>query len=141
MIAVLCAGVLAATACATTADPQEPLPRDEAAAGAPAEVSAPLTSWCAALDVLERKCQRCHASEPEHGAPFALVSYDDTQALNARGKPRYEQIAAAVSSDFMPPQYLKLEPQVESLTEQERTTLLDWCEQGAPGPSGACDGD
>lgn len=91
------------------------------------------TNWCAARDVLERKCQRCHSSEPEHGAPFALVAYEDTQVLNAKGKPRYEQIAVAVSSDFMPPSFLKLTPEVELLTEPERTTLLDWCEQGAPG--------
>lgn len=82
-----------------------------------------------------KKCQRCHALEPEHGAPFSLVSYDDTQVLNGKGNPRYEQIAVAVSSDFMPPSFLVLEPEVEPLTAQELATLLAWCEQGAPGPA------
>jgi hypothetical protein len=84
---------------------------------------------------LEQKCQRCHAEEPQHGAPFALVSYQDTQVVNAKGKPRYERIATAVSSDFMPPSFLTLTPPVEPLTDLERAAVLDWCDLGAPGPA------
>jgi uncharacterized membrane protein len=111
-------------------------PSVESSAGAPADVSSSLpSSWCAAREVLEQKCQRCHAEETQHGAPFALVSYQDTQVVNAKGKPRYELIAAAVSSDFMPPSFLNVTPPVEPLTDLERAALLDWCERGAPGPS------
>jgi uncharacterized membrane protein len=142
IMALLCLCSFATAACSAV-DAAEPSPSVEQNGGAPAEVSAPLaTTWCAARAVLEAKCQRCHGAEPEHGAPFALVSYDDTQVLNAKGNPRYAQISAAVSSDFMPPSFLKLEPEVEPLSEEERATLLDWCEQGAPGPAldESCDG-
>lgn len=126
---------LCAVACAAT--PEEPSsPSLESSAGAPADVSSPLlSSWCAAREVLEQKCQRCHAEETQHGAPFALVSYQDTQVVNAKGKLRYELIATAVSSDFMPPSFLNVTPPVEPLTDLERAALLDWCERGAPGPS------
>jgi uncharacterized membrane protein len=95
----------------------------------------PASGWCSVQSVLEARCQRCHGEEPQHGAPFALVSYHDTQVVNVKGKPRYELIAAAVSGDFMPPVFLKLVPPVEPLTDLERAALLDWCERGAPEPS------
>jgi hypothetical protein len=60
------------------------------------------------------------------------VTHDDTRVLGAAGKPRYERIAAAVTDDFMPPLWLKLEPEVVPLTDAERSTLLGWCESGAP---------
>jgi uncharacterized membrane protein len=126
---------LATLAC--TVLPEAPSSPDvDSSAGAPAEVSSSLPStWCAAREVLQQKCQRCHAEETQHGAPFALVSYPDTQVVNARGKPRYELIATTVSSDFMPPSFLKVAPPVEPLTDLERAALLDWCDRGAPGPS------
>lgn len=105
-------------------------------AGATAEGEPePASGWCSVQTVLVLKCQRCHGEETQQGAPFALVSYHDTQVVNAAGKPRYELIAAAVSSEFMPPAFLKLMPPVEPLMEPERAALLDWCDRGAPGPS------
>ena len=89
-------------------------------------------NWCAARRVLEAKCQRCHAAPPEHGAPFSLVSYDDTQLLNAKGEARFVQIDAAVSKDYMPPSFIALDPPVSALTERERDVLLGWCRAGAP---------
>jgi uncharacterized membrane protein len=107
-------------------------------AGAAAEAEPALASaWCQARSVLTQKCQRCHGETPEHGAPFSLVTYEDTQLVNAKGTPRYERIATAVSSDFMPPSFLELTPSVEPLTELERAALLDWCDGGAPGPMAA----
>jgi uncharacterized membrane protein len=93
----------------------------------------PTSSWCAVREVLEAKCQRCHGEEPQNGAPFSLTSYDDTQALNKRGKPRFEAIASALSSQLMPPTYLELEPPVAALEDGELALVLDWCERGAPG--------
>jgi hypothetical protein len=96
--------------------------------------------WCAARRVLEAKCQRCHGAAPEHGAPFPLTSYDDTQVLSARGKPRFVAIESAVSTDFMPATFIELEPPVEPLSEPERAVLLRWCSLGAPpAPSGDCE--
>jgi hypothetical protein len=41
-------------------------------------------------------------------------------------------MASAVDSEYMPPQFLTLEPPVALLTADERATLLAWCSRGAP---------
>jgi uncharacterized membrane protein len=100
------------------------------------------SDWCAARQVLATKCQRCHAAPPEHGAPFPLVAYDDTQVLSARGEARFVAIEAAVSKDFMPPSFITLEPPVDGLVEHERDVLLSWCRAGGPPAArGQCDGE
>ena len=109
---------------------EDPVLGGSSGGGAPAPEAEP--DWCAARHVLEAKCQRCHGAAPEHGAPFSLTSYDDTQVLSARGKARFVAILGAVSADFMPPTFIELEPPVEPLTEQERAVLLRWCSLGAP---------
>lgn len=88
--------------------------------------------WCAARRVLEAKCQRCHAASPEHGAPFALVDYDDVTELSSSGTARFSAIEAAVASDFMPASFIDLEPPVLPLDEAEKSLLLRWCSLGAP---------
>ena len=98
------------------------------------------TDWCAARRVLEAKCWRCHTAPPQHGAPFPLVSYEDTQLENARGVPRFSAIEKAVSDDFMPARFIMLEPPVAALSDAEKQTLLDWCAAGAPaGSAPDCD--
>lgn len=87
-------------------------------------------TWCSVQAILALKCQRCHGSPTQHGAPFALVSYDDTQLLDRKGSPRFEGIAVVVEERSMPAQFIKLEPPVEPLQDEERTTILTWCEQG-----------
>jgi uncharacterized membrane protein len=121
-------------ACSESSEGNAPLVPSSAGASAQGEPE-PASGWCSVQTVLDLKCQRCHGEETQQGAPFALVSYHDTQVVNAKGKPRYELIAAAVSSDFMPPAFLKLAPPVEPLTDPERAALLEWCDRGAPGPS------
>ena len=88
-------------------------------------------TWCEAFAVLERKCQRCHHEPPANGAPFALVSYDDTQVVDRRGVPRYERMLDAVESDFMPATFIELEPPVEPLDADEKALLVDWLSRGA----------
>jgi uncharacterized membrane protein len=90
-------------------------------------------AWCAVTALLEAKCQRCHGAEPAYGAPFSLVSYEDTQVENRKGRPRFEAIEAALASDYMPPTFLELDPPVTPLTDDERSLLLAWCVSGAPG--------
>ena len=82
--------------------------------------------WCAARVVLQAKCQRCHAEPTENGAPFPLLTYADTQVLNRKGSPRYEQMKAALETEYMPPQFLQLTPPVAPLTADESATLLTW---------------
>lgn len=88
-------------------------------------------SWCAVVAILRNKCQICHQSPTRHGAPFALVTYQDTQLRDARGEVRFEQMASAIDSEYMPPQFITLDPPVLPLTADERATLLAWCAQGA----------
>jgi hypothetical protein len=88
--------------------------------------------WCAARRVLEAKCQRCHTAPPEHGAPFPLVAYDDVTEVSARGAARFVTIEAALTSDFMPPTFIDLQPPVLPLSEPEKALLLRWCSLGAP---------
>jgi uncharacterized membrane protein len=86
--------------------------------------------WCAARRVLEAKCQRCHGEPTEHGAPFPLVTYEDTQVVNRRGEARFTAIATVVADGFMPPGFITLEPAVEPLTVPEQELLLGWCSAG-----------
>jgi hypothetical protein len=88
-------------------------------------------TWCEAFAVLEQKCQRCHGEPPANGAPFALVTYDDTQIVDRRGVPRYERMLGAVESDFMPATFIDLEPPVEPLDAAEKALLVDWLSRGA----------
>jgi uncharacterized membrane protein len=88
--------------------------------------------FCAARAVLRDKCQRCHQEPTLNGAPFALLTYDDTQVVDRKGVPRYQRMMAAIDSDYMPPTFLELEPAVEPLAESERATLLDWLASDPP---------
>lgn len=135
-------GVLGCANGVTGIDTPDESPEDPAhvgVAGASAVDEPGSALWCLARGVLEAKCQRCHGDPTERGAPFSLVSFDDTQLTNNRGKPRFELIAEAVSSELMPPLYLKLDPPVAALDELERANLLAWCEAGAPAPDVSCD--
>jgi len=111
---------------------------DEAQGGA-----SPVTSvepdWCAARVVIQAKCQRCHGEPTENGAPFALVTYADTQVTDRKGVPRYERMKAAVESAYMPPQFLELSPAVQPLTASESDTLITWLSAQPPLDSRSCD--
>jgi uncharacterized membrane protein len=99
--------------------------------------------FCDALEVLRAKCHRCHQDPPLNGAPFALLSYADTQAERATGALVYEDMLDAVESGIMPPTASSFEPPVEPLTCRERATLLSWLRADAPRPAGndpSCDG-
>jgi uncharacterized membrane protein len=104
------------------------------------EKAAEELTWCQVREVLADKCHRCHTDPPEHGAPFSLLTYEDTQVLDRRGTPRFERVYDAVESEYMPPTFLKLEPPVEPLTDAERKLLLDWAAANAEPTGGtSCD--
>jgi uncharacterized membrane protein len=109
------------------------------AAGAAGATSQSGPDWCAARAILRAKCQRCHSEPQENGAPFALLTYADTQAEDRAGTPRFEKMKAALESDYMPPQFLKLTPEVEPLLADERSTLLTWLAGEPPLDSVDCD--
>ncbi len=89
-------------------------------------------AWCDVEPILRAKCQRCHQEPPKNGAPFPLLSYADTQ-VNDRS-PRTVLMQHALEGDLMPPTYLALDPPVQSLTCDEKLTLLGWLDAGAEGP-------
>lgn len=95
--------------------------------------------WCAARAVLQAKCQRCHDEPQQNGAPFPLLTYADTQVVDRAGTPRSDKMKAALESDYMPPQFLKLTPEVEPLSDEERSTLLDWLSAVPPLDSLDCE--
>lgn len=95
--------------------------------------------WCSARVVLQAKCQRCHGDPAANGAPFALLTYADTQVVDRKGAPRYEKIKAALESEYMPPLFLELMPAVEPLSASERATLLTWLSGEPPLDASQCD--
>lgn len=100
--------------------------------------------FCDAAAVIEQKCVRCHSEPPAHGAPFALVGYADITAPSPSpsdpARTRADRMLAAVESGYMPYTALALDPPVEPLTCEERTTLVTWLEAGAEPPAGGDDG-
>lgn len=77
--------------------------------------------------ILQAKCQQCH--RPNDIAPFALLTYDDAAAYA-------DDIRTQVGNKVMPP--WKPVPWVGSfrnsyaLSDEERQTILDWIDAGAP---------
>jgi hypothetical protein len=89
-------------------------------------------SWCEVRVVLGAKCQRCHIGEGLHGAPFPLVSYDDTQVYMASlEKRRWELMENMVDQDLMPPEDPRLDPPPAKLTAGEKSVLMTWFAEGA----------
>lgn len=89
-------------------------------------------SWCQVSEVLEAKCQRCHVDAGLHGAPFPLVSFDDTQVVEKSGDSRrWERMQLMVDQGFMPPEDPRLDPPPAKLTSDEKTTLMTWFGEGA----------
>jgi hypothetical protein len=96
-------------------------------------------SWCDVQPLLASKCQRCHQDPPLHGAPFALMTYEDTQVLDKQGNTRAKRMRDAIAQGAMPATFVKLTPPVETLSDDESAMLLEWLDAGAPrGDDSAC---
>lgn len=95
--------------------------------------------FCQAEIILRTVCQKCHADPPMHGAPFPLVTYQDTQEVFDRvnGTLRWQRMQEVVALDFMPLRGLPDVP-VELLTCEEKSTLMGWLDQCAR-PEGGTD--
>ncbi|MRG97692.1 hypothetical protein [Polyangium spumosum] len=85
---------------------------------------------CDVFAVLQTHCHTCHQSPPVSGAPYSLLTYEDTRALHGMTtKPRFVRMAEVVESGFM--------PLGATLPEAEKQTLLDWLTTcGLPAPDG-----
>lgn len=84
--------------------------------------------------VLERNCVTCHTDTPVSVggmiAPFSLTTYEDARRYASR-------IARAVRDDYMPPWDAALQHQGQFKNErylapEDKQTLIDWAEAGAP---------
>jgi hypothetical protein len=82
------------------------------------------------VDVLERRCWKCHSDPVQNYAPMPLVSWQDVQAPRHETNPDpvYVVIGARIHSERfpMPPER---EPQ---LTDDELATLDAWIAECAP---------
>jgi hypothetical protein len=87
---------------------------------------------CDPNQVLKDVCQKCHTVPQRNGAPFPLVTYDDTQAI-WKGAPIYTYMIAALEKGIMP-----LPP--VTITPAQLDTLLTWLRGGTPArtPSDVC---
>lgn len=89
--------------------------------------------WCEVHAILARRCQRCHQSPTQLGAPFPLVQYPDIRAEYPPGSGQLvlDRIPRVIRYGIMPPVTLPLEPPVEELERGEIDALLVWFEEGA----------
>jgi uncharacterized membrane protein len=105
-----------------------------------ADSQAENADFCDAFAIVQRKCARCHADPPVNGAPFSLADYAAIQAPSPTStepeRRRADRMLSAVQTNRMPDTELTLEPPVETLTCEERTTLLGWLADGAEPPAG-----
>jgi hypothetical protein len=84
---------------------------------------------CAVDDLLAAKCRRCHTKPTRHTAPFALLTWEDTQEL-LRDRPRFKVMEGAVRSGYMP-YNIAANPPVERLSDAEKQIIIDWVAGGA----------
>ena len=114
-----------------------PDPTGEAGAGAVGGASGDGVPFCAALQVIRDKCQRCHGDPLQNGAPAPFLTYEDTQAQYFMTNSKWWEIMKnAVTKDVMPALFLNSPPQslmppVQPLTADEKATLLGWLDEGA----------
>ncbi len=92
---------------------------------------------CAVEQVLQQSCRRCHWEPQENEAPFALKTWDDTQAMRS-GKPIHVLMLQMVEADLMPPLDALVEPDVQPLTEEQKGVLVGWLKQGAKKSAEKC---
>lgn len=115
--AAACLSAQLGSGCATSNDGPRASSSERSSLGIP----------CDPNSVLQAVCQRCHSSPPQNGAPFPLVTYQDTQ-VPSNGVPLWKFMRAVVQSGAMPL------PPVQMDTSQ-RDLLLAWFDAGAPSRS------
>jgi len=99
-------------------------------------LSVPNSGFSCAVDaVLKAKCRRCHTRPMRHGAPFPLLTWDDTRLFVRAEAQVHLQIERVIKSGAMPFR-TPANPPVEPLTADEKWVLLDWVSRGAP--RGSC---
>lgn len=120
-----------------------PLPGEPGEGGRDGNGDAEPVPFCAAFEVVAAKCQRCHGEPLQFGAPVPFLSVEDFhRPYGSSSTLEYWDVAIdQVESDQMP--YVGVNepptsamPPVESLTADEKATLLGWLKQGATAEGG-----
>ncbi len=83
---------------------------------------------CDVADAFTRACSMCHGAAPAFGAPMPLASWGDLQvpAPSDPSRKVYEVVADRITAELSPM------PPSGDITDDERTTILDWIAAGAP---------
>jgi hypothetical protein len=82
---------------------------------------------CNVFEVMHRTCHACHADPLMEGAPFPLLSYENTQApyfMTTRVFQRMNEVIRPGGAPRMPPG--------NNLNDQDLKVLGDWLNQCAP---------
>jgi hypothetical protein len=90
---------------------------------------------CDVYAVLKARCHPCHTDPQQRGAPFSLLTYEDTRVPYGSG-PRAARMLTMVQTNQMPP------PSEPRPTAEERATLLGWlgsCAKPAPDGEQGCE--
>lgn len=90
---------------------------------------------CAVEAVLKAKCRRCHTQPMRHGAPFPLLTWENTRLFVRAEAQVYLQLERVIKTGTMPFR-IPANPPIEPLTADEKWVLLDWAGRGAP--RGSC---
>jgi hypothetical protein len=103
---------------------------------------------CDVERVVAVKCRRCHdraaaltsclAKNACIQAPFPLDNWSDTRHAIGGGKRVVDYIAGVIERDEMPFKTDSIQPPVESLTADEKSTILDWARACAPASATGC---
>lgn len=96
----------------------------------PARPSANSGLPCAVSAVLAARCQTCHGSTPQFGAPMSLVTREDLVAASASdpGHRVFEQVGLRIHDDVRP----MPKPPNPRLDAADTRVLDDWIAAGAP---------
>ena len=100
---------------------------------------------CEVFKVIHGVCNRCHVNPPLGGAPFPILSYEDTQLpFDTHGKLRYQRMKEVIQPSGSP--HMPFDSNlivVPPLTAAEFTTLDTWLTCPTPTAQGqgcACPG-
>jgi hypothetical protein len=88
---------------------------------------------CTVAEALARACHKCHGPKPANGAPMSLVVPADFQRLRIT-KPRipnYQNALMRLDGSAQP----QMPPTGSEITNEDKTTLIDWLSSGAPAAS------
>jgi len=89
---------------------------------------------CDVQRIVESRCGLCHGATPTYGAPFALVTRADFQAIGGDGGAVHTRAMARIHDANMP----MPPPGQPGLDDGELATLSAWLAAGAPASGAVC---